>query len=133
MLGLIWLLWKVFFPDKFDLAMICGSLCYLAYSIGSRSVFLKRHRQGIRLLRLGLFREAIREFESSYSFLSKSPWLDDYRFITMLDSSALHYREMALRNIAFAYIQLGEEATAQEYYRKTLAEFPESEVAQLIS
>ncbi|MEJ7847979.1 MAG: hypothetical protein WKF92_07835 [Pyrinomonadaceae bacterium] len=48
----------------------------------------------------------------------------------MLDSSAVSYREMALCNIAFAHVQLEENAEAQDYYRKTLAEFPESIMAK---
>jgi tetratricopeptide (TPR) repeat protein len=130
MLGLILLLWKVQFPDKLDLALLYGALVYLGYSFGSKAVLLKHHRRGINLSKLGLFREAIPEFQSSYSFLNKYPWIDKYRFITMLDSSAISYREMALCNIAYSYIQLEEKGRAQEYYRKALVEFPESHMAK---
>jgi tetratricopeptide (TPR) repeat protein len=130
MLGLILLLWKVQFPHKFDLAMLYGALGYLAYSFGSKAILLKHHRRGINLSKFGLFREAITEFESSYSFLSKYPWIDKYRFLTMLDSSAIPYREMALCNIGYSYVQLGEKVRAKEYYQKALVEFPQSEMAK---
>jgi tetratricopeptide (TPR) repeat protein len=128
MFGLILLLWKVKFPNKFDLAMLYGALGYLAYSFGSKAILLRHHKQAIRLSKLGLFREAIAEFRSSYSFLSKYPWVDQYRFMTMLDSSAVPYREMALCNIAFSHVQLDETAEARVYYRKALEEFPRSEM-----
>jgi tetratricopeptide (TPR) repeat protein len=130
MFGLILVLWKIQFPDNFNLAILYGALGYLAYSFGSKAILLRHHRQGINLSKLGLFREAIDEFQSSYSFLRKYPWIDKYRFITMLDSSAVPYREMALCNIAFSYVQLDEKVKAQEYYRKALEESPESDMAK---
>lgn len=56
----------------------------------------------MRLAKQQAFREAIDKFQRSYGFLEKYPWLDKYRFITMLDSSARSYREMALCNIAYS-------------------------------
>lgn len=130
MLGLILLLWKVRFPDRRDLAMLYGALVYLAYSYGSKSILLKNQRRGVNLMKLGLFRESILEFQSSYLFFSKYAWIDKYRFLTMLDSSAVPYREMALCNIAYSYIQLDEKFKAQEYYQKALAEFSRSYIAK---
>jgi len=130
MSGLILLIWRVQFPDRFRLALLYGALAYLVYSFGSKAILLRHHRRGIHFLKLGRFREAISEFQSSYSFLSKYPWIDKYRFLTMLDSSAIPYREMALCNIAYSYVQLDEKAKAQEYYRKALDEFPESDLAE---
>lgn len=130
MFGLILFLWQVLFPGKLNLAVLYGALAYLVYSFGSKSILLRHHKRGIALSRLGLFREAMAEFSASYSFLSKYPWLDKYRFLTMLDSSAIPYREMALCNIAFSHLQLDEKVEAREYYRKALEEFPESELAK---
>lgn len=130
MLGLILLLWKVQFPSNFRLAILYGALGYLIYSFGSKAIALRHHRRGIHLLKRGLFREAISEFQSSYSFLSKYAWLDKYRFITILDSSAMPYREMALCNIGYSHILLDEKAKAQECYRRALEEFPESDLAK---
>src|SRR5215203_2491197 len=79
MCGLILLLWKVLFPDNFNRAVVYGALGYLAYSFGSKAILLRHHRQGISLSKRGLFREAIPQFQSSYLFLSKYPWIDKYR------------------------------------------------------
>lgn len=76
-----------------------------------------------------LFTDAIRSHERSYEFFTIHSWLDRYRAITMMTPSAICYREMALVNIAFAYVQLGEEKTACDYYERTLSEFPGSEMA----
>ena len=84
----------------------------------------------MRLARQQAFREAIDKFQRSYEFLEKYPWLDKYRFITMLDSSARSYREMALCNIAYSHVQLDDRASALKYYEKALEEFPHSDMAQ---
>jgi Tfp pilus assembly protein PilF len=48
----------------------------------------------------------------------------------MLDSSAIPYREMALCNMAFSYVQLDQKEKAEHYYRKALQHFPESDLAK---
>lgn len=106
--------------------VIWGTLVYLVYSFGSRSVLLRAHRRGMHHLRLQQYTEAIRAFESSYSFFSRSPWIDRYRSITMMSPSAISYREMALVNIAFSYSQLGQGISAKESYQRALDEFPNS-------
>lgn len=77
-----------------------------------------------------IFAEAIREFEASYAFLSRYRWLDDYRCVFLMSPAAMTYREMALINIAFSYSQLGDGAKTVEYYRRTLNEFPENQMAR---
>ena len=124
------LLWKVFFPTNLSLAAAYAAIVYLVYSFGSKTVLLRYHREGMRLSRQQSFREAIDQFQKSYEFLEKNPWLDKYRFITMLDSSGRSYREMALCNIAYSHVQLGDQASALKYYEKALKEFPQSEMAQ---
>jgi tetratricopeptide (TPR) repeat protein len=130
MSGLILVLWTVQFPNNFNRAVVYGALGYLMYSFGSRAVLLRHHRKGINLSKRGLFSEALSEFQSSYSFLSKHAWIDRYRVLVMLDSSAVPYREMALCNTAYSYLQIDERAKAQEYYRKAIEEFPESDAAK---
>jgi tetratricopeptide (TPR) repeat protein len=122
--------WKTFLPTSFSMAAAYAAVVYLLYSFGSKSLLLRYHREGIHLSKRQAFREAIDRFQRSYGFLEKHPWLDKYRFITMLDSSALSYREMALLNIAYSHVQLDEKATALKYYQRALQEFPESEMAQ---
>src|SRR6266542_5875888 len=130
MLLLTLLFWKAFVPTNLSMAAAYAAVVYLLYSFGSKALLLRYHREGIHLIKRQAFHEAIDAFQMSYGFLEKHPWLDKYRFITMLDSSALSYREMALCNIAYSYAQLDERVAASEYYKKALEEFPESEMAQ---
>jgi tetratricopeptide (TPR) repeat protein len=122
--------WKAFLPTSLSVAGVYAAVVYLLYSFGSKSVLLRHHREGMHLAKLQAFREAIEKFKRSYGFLEKHPWLDKYRFITMLDSSALSYREMALCNIAYSHAQLEEPVSALKYYERAMEEFPQSEMAQ---
>ena len=70
-------------------------------------------------------------FEESYAFFKKYPWVDKYRYITVLSASKIPFGEMALNNIAFSYGQLGNRKKARAYYKQTLAEYPNSEIAQV--
>ena len=130
MAGLMLLLWRGLFPYNFNLAMLYGALAYLAYSFASKATLLGHHRKGIEFIKSHSFCEAITEFESSYMFLSRYAWVDKYRFIIMLDSSAIEYREMALCNIAYSYIQLGDKDKARDYYQRALQENPDSDLAK---
>ncbi len=111
-------------------AGLYGALTYLFLSMGLRYFIPKNHRLGIKLTKNNQFKEAIFEYEKSYEFFSKKEWMDKYRFITLLSSSKMNYREMALCNIAFCYSQIGNGAKAIEFYEKTLKEFPKNELAQ---
>ena len=122
--------WAAFPPIGVSMAAAYSAVVYLLYSFGSKAFLLRYHREGMRLSKVQQFREAIDKFERSYGFLEEYPWLDKYRFITMLDSSALSYREMALCNIAYSHAQLGQPVEALKYYQRALEEFPESEMAQ---
>ncbi len=121
--------WKAF-PTSLSIAGAYAAVVYLLYSFGSKSVLLKYHREGMHFAKLKAFREAISRFQSSYEFLQKHPWLDKYRFITMLDSSAMSYREMALCNIAYSHAQLDERVLALKYYERALEQFPQSQLAR---
>ena len=78
----------------------------------------------------GDFKEAISDFMKSYEFFDKNNWIDKYRFLTLLSSSKMSYKEMALNNIAFCFSQIGNGVKAKEFYEKTLKEFPESGLAK---
>jgi tetratricopeptide (TPR) repeat protein len=106
-----------------------GALTYLILSMGLRYFIPKNHRNGIQLTKINQFEKAISEYEKSYEFFTKNDWIDKYRFITLLSSSKMNYREMALCNIAFCYSQIGNGAKAIEFYQKTLEEFPENGLA----
>ncbi len=110
-------------------AVLVGALAYVGLSMVLRFGIPSSHRRGIALFKKKRYEEAIPEFERSYSFFERSKWIDDFRFLTLLSSSRISYREMALLNIAFCYAQAGYGSKAKEYYKRALAEFPDSEMA----
>ena len=109
---------------------IYGAFTYLFLSTALRYFIPKNHRIGLSLTRSKQFEKAIPEYEKSYEFFSKNDWIDKYRFLTLMSSSKMNYKEMALCNIAFCYSQLGNGAKSIEYYQKTVEEFPENQIAQ---
>jgi len=120
----------VFRPEPLILSVSYGCILYLIYSYGSRGLLLKAHRQGMSLSNEGNYAAAAQQFEQSYQFLSRYPWLDRYRAFTLMSPSAISFREMALVNSAFCYSQIGDIAKTKFYYEKALAEFPNSEMAK---
>ena len=75
------------------------------------------------------FEQAIQYFSNSYEFFKKNHWLDKYRYLTLLSSSSMSYKEMALINIAYCYNQLGNRKLSKESYEKTLDEYPSNGMA----
>lgn len=124
---IIMLIWNLINPQK---TLLYGALTYLTISISLRNLIPKDHRNGIKKNNSENFRGAITDFQKSYDFFKKYEWIDKYRFITLLSSSKMSYREMALANIGFCYSQLGDGLKAKEFYERTLSEFPESELAK---
>ncbi|HEV7766043.1 MAG TPA: hypothetical protein VGQ76_13645 [Thermoanaerobaculia bacterium] len=105
-------------------ALFVGAGTYLILSRGLKAVLARDHARGIRLLRAGRNDEAIAAFEKSYAFFSHHPWLDRWRYLTLLSSSAYSYRELALCNVAFANLQMDRVDQALGAYRRALVEFP---------
>jgi len=109
--------------------IVTGALTYMVISFSLRRLLPAAHRRGISYFKKKDYNAAIPEFQKSYAFFSKHQWIDNMRYLTLLSSSRIGYREMALLNIAFCYGQIGEGAKSKEYYQKTLAEFAHSEMA----
>lgn len=114
---------------NFSEPFLLGALTYFLISLLLRNLIAKNHRQGIRLVKKQQFAEAIPFFEKSIDFFSKNSWVDKFRFITMLSSSKMTYKEMGLCNIAFCYSQNGNGQKAKEYYEQVLKEFPDNGLA----
>ncbi|MBC7845114.1 MAG: hypothetical protein H7Y10_01320 [Flavobacterium sp.] len=129
-IAFILILISIYNQFGFEDAGLYGALTYLFLSIGLRYFIPENHRKGIQLTKINQFEKAISEYEKSYEFFTKNDWIDKYRFITLLSSSKMNYREMALCNIAFCYSQIGNGTKAIEFYKKTLEEFPENGLAQ---
>ncbi len=110
--------------------LITGALVYLALSICLRQLVPAAHRHGMARLKNKDYRAAIAEFRKSYDLFSKHRWIDRLRYLVLLSPSRVGHREMALLNIAYCYGQIGEGTMSRKYYQKTLAEFPDSEIAK---
>lgn len=123
---LFFIISTIIFPGKINYSFIFFILISLLLKFSIASY----HRKGIKLFKKGKYLEAIENFEKSYLFFKKNSWLDDYRFITLLSSSKISYKEIALNNMAFCYAQLGNGQKAKEFYEKTLTEFPNSGIAK---
>jgi tetratricopeptide (TPR) repeat protein len=108
---------------------IFGALTYYILAFILRNLIAKNHRQGVRLTRRQKFAEAIPYFEKSVEFFSKNGWVDKYRFLTLLSSSKMTYKEMGLCNIAFSYSQIGNGSRAKEYYEQALSAYPDNGLA----
>ncbi|MCC6612242.1 MAG: hypothetical protein IT320_02130 [Anaerolineae bacterium] len=129
--ALLVILFTLLLPNN-DLTMVlvlAGGF-YLVWSAFSKSLLFREHRQGVRLTLFEQHEEAIKAFKQSYDFLSRSPWIDRFRWLVALDSSAISYREMALCNIAYNYARMANARQAKAYYEEALAQFPRSEQAQ---
>ncbi|QWX85407.1 hypothetical protein H0I23_07130 [Cellulophaga sp. HaHaR_3_176] len=126
-MGLIFLVWHQIRPEE---TFLFGAITYLLLSFSLRNLIPRDHRKGIKNNNFEKFEEAISDFEKSYIFFKKYEWIDKYRFITLLSSSKMSYREMALANIGFCYSQIGKGIKSKEYYERTLKEFPESGLAK---
>lgn len=122
-MGLITLAWYQFNKVNF---MLYGAITYLGISQVLRRTIAREQRKGMVKVVREHYQEAIPYFENSYKFFKKNAWIDKYRFLTLLSSGKMSYKEMALNNIAFCYGQLGEGSLSRKYYEKTLEEFPES-------
>ena len=110
--------------------LIYGVGTYLVLSWVLRLAVPRHHRNGIFSSARNEHEAAIGHFSKSYAFFTKYPWVDKYRYITMLNSSAYSFREMALVNIASGYYHIGDMEKSMEYYQRTLDEFPDSEIAR---
>lgn len=128
-IGVMILLFGLYYLIGLKEFILYGTLTYLLFSYSLRVFVPKSHRKGIKLMKEKKFEIAILNFENSYNFFVKNNWIDKYRYLTLLSSSKMTYREMALCNIAFCYGQIGNGKMMKEYYKKTLVEFPENSIA----
>jgi tetratricopeptide (TPR) repeat protein len=110
--------------------LLAGAITYLVASFILRSMIPRHHRRGISLYKKERFAEAIPYFAKSYEFFAQHAWLDRWRAVTMLSASRMSYREMSLLNVAFCLAQSGERELSIQEYRRVLAEFPGSKMAE---
>ena len=126
-MGLLTIFW---FQFEVENPLLYGAITYLIISFSLRTFISNDHRKGMDLVKKERFDEAIECFEKSFTFFKQNEWVDKYRYVTLLNSSRISFREMALNNIAFCYGQLGDGERARQYYERTLQEFPDSGIAK---
>lgn len=126
-MGFLLLVFHLISPEK---AILYGCVTYLSISYFLRFFIPKSHRRGLSLFKEKQFLEGINSFQESYNFFKKNEYLDKYRYLLLLSSSKISYREMALNNIAFAYGQIGDGKKAKEHYERLLVEFPNNGIAK---
>ncbi len=127
LIGIIWLL----VPGVHGATVFVAALgLYVLTVFVLRYSLLGGYRRGMRLLIRGRFAEAIPHLTAGYDSLVARPWIDRYRFLTLLDASAYPLREIALCNIAFAHGQLGHGEEAVRWYKRAANEFPGSIIAE---
>ena len=119
----------VYYKFELEEPILYGTLTYLVISLCLRNLIAKSHRQGMKHVKQQQFSDAIPFFEASVDFFTRNQWIDKFRFITLLSSSKMTYKEMGLCNIAFCYGQIGNGVKAKEYYEMTLREFPNNVMA----
>lgn len=104
-------------------------LAFIFLSLVLRLSIPREHRKGVRYYKNEQFEEAIECFEKSYDFFTRHRWLDTYRYLTMLSSSRLTFKEMARINKAFCLTQIGKRSEAAAIYRSLLEENPNNKIA----
>jgi tetratricopeptide (TPR) repeat protein len=107
-----------------------GAILYLVVSFVLKRTISSSHRNGMILIKQGLFDKAIPFFEKSVDFFATHKWVDKFRYVVLLSSSKMTYKEMGLCNIAFCYAQIGNGTKALEYYELVLGEYPECGLAK---
>jgi tetratricopeptide (TPR) repeat protein len=123
---LIFVLMFIFYLIGFKEYITIGIVVYLCILFLLRNFLAMDHRKAIRLMKRRKFEEAIPFFEKSIRFFTENSWVDKFRYITLLSSSKIGYREMGLCNIAFCYGQIGNGQKAIECYEAILKEFPKN-------
>ena len=127
-MGIIILIWYQFNKSDF---IIYGAITYLVISQLLRRTITNEHGKGMVKIKRKEFEAAIPHFKKSYEFFKKNDWIDKFRFLTLLSSGKMEYKEMALNNIAFCYGQTGNGQMSKEYYEKLLEEYPNNEMAKI--
>lgn len=127
-MAVLYIIYMLFIKSKF-FAIYLTFITYLIISVTLKLWIPHNHRKGIALFKANQYEQAIEEFQKSYLFFSNYIWIDRFRFITLLSSSRVSYREMALLNIAFCYSQIGDGNKSKDYYLQTIEQFPNSEMA----
>lgn len=123
---IVYSLLLAFYPlPKFH-SIIIGMALYFILSTLGRIFLLKAHRKGMIQVHRKNFRQAAIFFKESDEFLGRHPWLDELRWLLLMSSSAVSFREMALYNAAYCYVQMGQGRDARDLYQRLLTRYPQT-------
>ena len=109
--------------------ILAATLTYLVLAAVIRLLLTSHHRRGMHNAREGRMELAIPEFQKSYEFFHRHRWLDEMRYIFLLSTSKVCYREMGLLNLAYCDLWGDRGEDAVRTYLRTIEEFPDSGLA----
>jgi hypothetical protein len=109
--------------------ILTGTIAYLVLATLIRLLLTSHQRRGMYYARAGRLELAIPEFQKSYEFFHRHPWLDELRYIFLLSTSRVSYREMGLLNLAYCDLWADRGDDAVRTYLRTIEEFPNSGLA----
>lgn len=128
-LGLLFVyLWNVL-PNHRYLPFVLLFLV-IAYTVGTNWVIQSRIMKAVRMLEQDGVDKAVAEMKRIVAFFERYSWIDRYRAIVVLNSSAIGFREMALYNIGYFYLQAGHKSEAKDAFRRVLDLYPENILAK---
>jgi len=109
--------------------ILAATIAYLAIAALIRLLLTAHQRRGMHYAREGRLELAIPEFQKSYEFFHRNAWLDEMRYIFLLSTSRVSYREMGLLNLAYCDLWADRGEDAVRTYLRTIEEFPDSGLA----
>ncbi len=93
-------------------------------------ILLKHHIRGLKLMKANAWEDAAHAFNDSIAYFQKNRWVDDYRALTLFNSSKMSFLETDMNNIAACQLYMANVNAAEAAYRAVLDEFPENPLAQ---
>ena len=109
--------------------ILAATLAYIVLAALIRLLLTSHHRRGMHYARQGRLELAILDFQKSYEFFHRHAWLDEMRYIFLLSTSRVSYREMGLLNLAYCDLWADRGEDAVRTYLRTIEEFPHSGLA----
>lgn len=127
---LVWAVFIAFFTILFQKhGIFIGVVLFSGLFILLQQLIPSSHNKGMKAIKQKDFKAALEHFELSLDFFTRNAWVDKYRAVTMLSASKMCYREMALCNIAFCYVQAGQAEKAKALYEEILKQYPDNGIA----
>lgn len=119
----LYAIWYAVTRDAFAAAM-AFLLTYYPLAWGLRLTLQHHHRAGRKHLRAQEYEQALACFKKSEAFFTRYPWIDRLRVVTMFNTSAYSYLEMALQNQAYALMHLDRVEESAASLERLLAAAP---------